>query len=109
MSDADKWSILDRELEQIVLASEEPFATQTIASARDLLNLLRSRCLVPELGKGYWSTFSFSWMKARLEVEVFDDHVEIYRFDDRRTEIWHEPHNAGDEFSEMFIGELPLR
>jgi hypothetical protein len=103
------WAGLSSRIGQIVAASEEPFTTQTIENARDLLNLLKGRCPIPELEKGYWSTFSFFWPQLNFEIEVFGERLEVYRFYDRRTRIWEEPHAAGDKFSEKFIAELPLR
>lgn len=37
--------------------------------------------------KGYWSTIRVWW--DNVEVEVFDDHFELYRFSDDRTQIEH--------------------
>jgi len=53
---------------------------------------------VPEIVKGYWTSFRFLWGLTH-EVEIFGDHVEIYRFYDTRTDIQHHAHKPGDSFS----------
>jgi hypothetical protein len=52
---------------------------------------------LPEIAKGYWSTIRIFW--SALEIEVFPDHVEIYRFRDRQTDIQHYSHTPGEPFS----------
>ncbi len=83
----------------------DSFDTNTVANVRDLLTLCVKGTPVPtSVAKGYWETVSFSW--GNLEIEVFDDHLEVYRFYDQRSEIWHEEHQPGAAFSSKFLAEM---
>ena len=78
---------------------------------RDLFDLLRSQGRpAPTVGPGYWPTFCVYWAAVgaeNLQLEVFGDRVEVYRFHDGRTDIWYEEHVPGEGFSEAFVRELP--
>jgi hypothetical protein len=100
-----EWRRLGEELEAIAACSGATFDPATIANARELLALVCDRSPVPEIAKGYWSTFRFLW--EALEFEVFADRVEIYRFCDGRTDIQHHAHKPGESFSLDLIGALP--
>ena len=99
------WRRLEDELDAIAACSGATFDPETITNAREFLALVRERSPVPEIAKGYWSTFRFSWVA--LEFEVFADRVEIYRFYDGRTDIQHHSHNPGEPFSTDIIQALP--
>jgi hypothetical protein len=109
-NDGIGWDRAKAEIERIVAASDGAFTPQTIAQVYDFLALARARCPVAAVDKGYWATISFSWPEAEpgaFEVEVHDDHVETYRFYDRRTDIRHWDHVVGEPYPDAFILELP--
>lgn len=99
------WRRLEEKLEAIVTDSRVMFEPATVANAREFLGLVRDKCPVPEIAKGYWSTICFFW--PGLEFEVFSEHVEIYRFFDGRTDIEHHSRNPGEPFSPDVIAALP--
>jgi hypothetical protein len=65
--------------------------------------------LFPKITKGYWETIILSWdiQPKGFEVEVFGDRLELYRFDDRRTDIKNVAHRAGEAFPTTLLAELP--
>ena len=107
------WDGVETEINRIIAESPEPFTPETIANVRDLIGLVRDRCPIPGVAKGYWSTVQVGWEpwpsgpSHGLEIEVFDDRFEVYRFYDQRTDIWDEPHVGGEAFSPAFLAELP--
>lgn len=63
---------------------------EVVANARLFIAFANERYLVPdECGKGYLPTLSLSWvhLTVPLEIEIFPDQYELYRFFDGRTEI----------------------
>ena len=83
----------------------ERFDPSTVANVRDLLSACGNQKKVPRgVKKGYWNTVVLWWDK--FELEVFDDRVEVYRFHDQGTEIWHEEHTPEEPFSSRFLAEL---
>jgi hypothetical protein len=108
----DSSQAVEAEMERLISTErQEPFAPVTIAQARDFLRAVRDRCTVPdEVCKGYWSTIIFSWPTAPrgLDIEIFGDRLELYRFDDKRTEIRHFAHTPGEPFPPDLIAELPV-
>jgi hypothetical protein len=102
------WPAVEAEIERIISAeTQEPFTPETIAQARDFLQAVRDRCPLPNvLCKGYWSTIIFSW-SGRLDIEIFADRVETYRFHPGRTDIRHFAHAPGEPFPPELMNELP--
>ena len=92
------WKAVEAEIERLIRERvEDPFDRSTIADARQLLDFARERCPVAVVGKGYWSTFSFSWRTTPpVEVEVFADRFEFYRFYNGRTDIEQIDHLPGE-------------
>lgn len=75
-----------------------------------MMLLRRSGRPAPSIEPGYLPTFVITWDEpeaSNLQMEVFDDRVEVSRYFDGRTDIWYEPHAPGESFSEAFIRELP--
>jgi len=106
------WSDVEAEIKHIIASSREPSDSDTIAQVTDLMRFMRSRCPVPEVAKGYWSTIRFIWDNAvpgPLEIEVFSDRLEVYRFFNGRTDIQHLAHVPGVPFSAELAAELPMR
>lgn len=107
------WQSVEAEMEQVISGENvaRPFATETIAQARQFLEIIRDRCPVPdEVGKGYWSTIIIDWPTAPrgFQVEIFEDRVETYRFYDGRTDIRHFAHAPGEPFPPDLLAELPV-
>lgn len=100
------WDEVQEEVSRTVAKSPDPFASSVVANARDLICVCRDLCPLPTwVAKGYFSTFSLSWPK--FEIEVFDDHLEIYHFaEDQSFDIWYEPHHPHDGFSQRLMSEL---
>lgn len=104
------WDAVEVEIDRIIAESPEPFTPETKANARDFLGLVRGRCFIPEVFKGYWSTILIEWgdtPRGPLQIEIFNDRLEVYRFYDKRTDIWDEVHANGEPFSPAFLAELP--
>ena len=104
------WAAIEAEIDRIIERSGA-FESETIAQVRDFLRLIRGRCPVPKVAKGYWSTISFYWdetVGGPIEVEVFADRLEVYRFFDQRTDIRHTAHAPGEAFPSEFVSGLPL-
>ena len=105
------WRDTEVEINRIIADSEAPFDADTISNVRDVLVFLQDRCPIPKVSKGYWSTISLYWEvtpRGPLEIEVFGDRLEVYRF--RPTfDVWDESHKPGQPFSPQFVAELPPR
>src|SRR5258706_12759271 len=94
------WAAVENEIDRVVRASDKRFAPETIGNVREFISFVRSYCPVPKITKGYWETIILSWeiQPKGFEVEVFGDRLELYRFDDRRTDIKNVAHRAGEAF-----------
>jgi hypothetical protein len=105
------WAAVEAEVRRIVASElESPFTAETIAQVESFLRLARNRCLAPTVGKGHWSTISFAWTtttRGPLEIEVFDDRLEIYRFPEGRIDVRYVYHLPGAEFPANLLTELP--
>jgi hypothetical protein len=109
--DVSDWAAIEAQIDGIVQRSGGAFALETVAQVRDFLQLIRGRCRVPRVSKGYWNTISFAWdetVGGPIEVEVFKDRLEVYRFFNQRTDIRHTVHAPGEPFPQEFVNELPL-
>ena len=101
------WDAIETQMGKLFETSFELFDSNIVGNMRDLPTACRIRCPLPDgMKKGYWSTVVIWW--SNFEIEVFEDHLEIYRFHDRSTEIWYEEHTPGQTFSPKFLAELPL-
>jgi hypothetical protein len=100
---------VERAIELLVAENPEPFDSNTVANAHDLVLRCRADVSIPtHVVKGYWSIVSLSWPK--FEIEVFEDRLEVYHFnDDKSTDVWYEEHRPGEVFSKRFLDELPKR
>lgn len=106
----DNWTAVEAEIARIIEGSaEEPFDQNTIANIGEFVRFAREDCIVPEIAKGYWSTICFSWERPPLEIEVFGDRFEVYRFYDRRTDIREIRHTPGSPFPQELAADLPRR
>jgi len=107
----DPWVQVDREIQLVVDERKSDYDPATIANVRDLVATLRSTGRpTPRIGAGYWRTFRVTWTvpgAANLEIEVFEDRLEVYRFFEGRTAILYEAHAAGQSFTPAFLAALP--
>jgi hypothetical protein len=110
-SNETAWAGVAAKITAIVDQRSTEYDAHTIMNAYEFLDLLRRQnAPVPEIGPGYWPTFSITWDTSgaeNLEIEVFKDRLEVYRFFDGRTDIWNEPHLPGARFSPKLLAELP--
>ncbi len=94
MGKPGSWQVVADAVENILPDSHDPFDPKTVANARDLVNTCQLLYGVPEgVGKGYWSTITLWW--SGLEIEVFEDRFELYRFQSQKTDIAHFEHEPG--------------
>jgi hypothetical protein len=107
MQPAD-WPGVETEIDRIITDSNNGFTADTIAQVNDVVELLRNRLPVPDVAKGYWSTISLCWQGESLEIEVFGDRVEVYRFYVGRTDIKTFAHKAGEAFPAELLRELRI-
>ncbi len=99
------WSAVEKEIDAIVALSNETFDPATLANVRDLLVECKGYSRLPSgAGKGYWSTIILWW--SNLEIEVFDDRFELYRFEDQETKIWYSDHIPGTPLSSSLKEDL---
>jgi hypothetical protein len=103
---SDDWATVEAEVARIIAESSEPFTAATVAQIKDFLTYIRGRTPVPMVAKGYWSTLNV-WWDEPLQIEIFGDRFEVYKFRDRRTEIRAVYHVAGDPFPPDFDIDLP--
>jgi hypothetical protein len=100
------WGEVEQSISQSIAGSPVPFDPATISNVRDLLGVICTLCPVPiGTGKGYWSTICISW--KGVEVEICDDHYELYRFTDGRTDIEHFDRVAGSDGPADLLNQLP--
>jgi hypothetical protein len=106
-----QWGRVETEVGAVIRSRPGQYGTRVRASLDALVSFLKATNRpAPSITAGYWATFSLTWSseEARnLEIEVFEDRYEIYRFFDGRTEIWEEPRMPERDFSSKFIAELP--
>lgn len=106
----ETWTAIEAEIDRIIRESvEEPFDQGTITNIRELVRFARANCPVPEIGKGYWSTIRFTWKTPPIEIEVYDDRFELYRFHDGRTDIREVRHAPGSPLPPELAANLPRR
>jgi hypothetical protein len=92
----NEWEPVARAVGQAIEFSPEPFSSATIANVHEFISACRISCPTPDgVAKGYWSTIRIWW--KGLEIEVFDDHYELYRFGQGGTVIEHFNHTPGTE------------
>jgi len=73
-------------------AESSNLAEKTVENVRIFLRFAVERYQAPdEIGLGYWPTVRLTWSQSSppIEVEVFDDHYEFYRFAGEAAEIRH--------------------
>lgn len=110
-TDTDDWADLAKAVATIVDERPDEYEPAVRQNLDELLLVIRSTNRpAPNVSPGYWPTFCLSWEaeEARnLQIEVFEDRYEVYRFFDGRTDVWYEPHAYGAPLSAAFLAELP--
>ena len=105
------WARVEAEVTTIIAERPADYVAGTCQNLAELLELLRATSRpAPFVSPGYWPTFRVTWDAEgaeNLEIEVFDDRYEIYRFFDGKTDIWYEHHAPGAALSSAFLSELP--
>ena len=106
------WTRASHELEEAWTKRAAEFAPETIMNAREFLAILeeQNRAL-PLVSDGYWPTISFTWTvdgAENLEIEVFAERFEVYRFSANRTDIRYEYRTPGELFPSTLLAEVPL-
>ena len=75
------------------LAAETPsLAQNTLENARLFARFASGRYQTPdEIGLGYWPTIRLMWSSTTppVEIEICQDHYELYRFSHGATDIQH--------------------
>ena len=106
----DEWTAFETEIDRIIAENAATFTSATISQVRNFVPIIRSRCSVPGVAKGYWGrSLRVFWTTVvpSLEIEIFGDRFEIYRFRDRHTDIRHIEHVPGEPLPAGLIAELP--
>ena len=110
-SNETAWAAIFGRVDAIVGERPAEYDAPTIANVREFLEFAKSQNLPPpDVGPGYWPTFSLTWDAPgaeNLEIEVFADRLEVYRFHPGRTDIWYEPREFGAPFSPKLLAEMP--
>jgi len=106
-----EWDRAEAEASAVIEIRPDQYGSSIRENLDRLISFLKvTNRPAPSISGGYWATFSLTWRveEARnLEIEVFEDRYEIYRFFEGRTDIWDEPRRPGQDFSLKFIAELP--
>jgi isopenicillin-N epimerase len=101
----DSWEAVESEAERVIAEHNATLGVQTASQIREFLRHIRGRTPVPEVGPGYWRTsLSVSW--SNRAVEIFGDHLEVYRFCDGATHIEHLAHAPGMALPAALQAEL---
>ncbi len=107
-----EWAAFDAAVSVCVSQRPGEYDAATLAVMSDLQAFMRATGrVVPNVSSGYWPTFCLSFDAPgaeNLALEVFGDRVEVYRFQEGRSDIWYEMHERGGDFSDAFAREIPL-
>jgi hypothetical protein len=102
----NNWDEVEVQVRRVVSECTETFDPATVANAGDVLAAMRNNFAAPEVFQGEWPTIRFCWGRE-WEIEVFSDHVEVYRFpSDGRFDVRHYSHLPGEPFSAELMAEL---
>ncbi|WP_420479928.1 hypothetical protein [Brevundimonas sp. FT23028] len=105
------WADVGQTVEDLVAERPDEYGSEVRAVMADLLALMeRLDGARPYIGPGYWPTFVLNFDEPgfeNLQLEVFGDRIEVYRFTDQLFDVREEKHVPGEGFSEAFIRDLP--
>jgi hypothetical protein len=100
------WEAVEQAITAVTSASPTPFNRETVENARNLANACRERSSTPNgVARGYWTTILIWW--GQVEVEVFEDRYELYRFKPGQTDIQHFDHVPGATVPVQLLDQLP--
>jgi len=109
--ETDDWAETGQAVAEVIAERPDEYGPTVVQNLNDLLRHIQSTNRpAPAVSPGYWPTFCLTWEveeASNLQIEVFEDRYEIYRFFDGKTDVWYEPHMPGDKLSEAFEAELP--
>jgi hypothetical protein len=109
----DPWRPFNEEVAGILSGRSAEFDIATISNLLELAAQMKATgCAVPHVDPGYWPTFNLTWEIAGgkdLEIEVFADRFEVYRFFAGRTDIRDVARSPGETFPGALLRELPRR
>jgi hypothetical protein len=99
----------EQKIQHIATTSSKPFEKDTLSQAEELLRCLCDGYVLPDVGRGYWPTFCFSWnTHPPIQIEIFADRFEFYRMHDGRTDIREFFHKLGEPIASELLLELPV-
>ena len=84
------WELTRAKIDEVHTMHKDEFVQATIENARVLATSIENICPPPDtVGKGYRATMRFGWSVKphAIEVEIFEDSFEFYRFAQGETEI----------------------
>ena len=101
------WQEVEAEIARIVQhqSDSDPFSPETVRQAEDIVSALSSDWPHPSVGRGYWKTIIFNWGKT-VQLEIFSDRVEVYRFGDTGMEVRSFAHKVGEPLSQEFLSAI---
>ena len=107
----DAWERAAEELRSTVDRRASEYESGTISNASEFINdLRRSGRAAPHIDEDYWPTIRMTWDGVgaeNLEIEIFSDRFEVYRFFDGRTEVRYESREPSTEFPCTLMNEVP--
>ncbi len=106
---ADSWDMADDALRQILSTDRgRNISPETLSNALDFIAFARSVSSPATPSLGYWPTLCFSWAETPgpHELEVFDDHFELYWLDQGQSEIRHYQHLPGEPMPTAFVHDF---
>jgi hypothetical protein len=102
---SDTWEAVEAEAERLIVEHTATLDAEAVLQSREFLRFIRGRTPVPEVGAGYWRrSLRVTW--PDLEVEVFDNRLEVYRFPDRKVDIRYFARVPGEPFAADVVTEL---
>jgi hypothetical protein len=88
------WTRIFVAMDRLVDENHNILHKNTIENAKLFMKFASSRYIAAsEIGMGYWPTIRVIWSLPShpIEIEIFEDRYELYRFADGTTEIMHVP------------------
>ena len=107
---AEAWGVFEEEVDKVIAERPSEYDLATVHNVREFGAEMRSRGVAaPLVDPGYWPTFRLVWVGRKdLEIEVFDDHFEVYRDLDGDFDIRCENRARGQAFPTTLFVDLPL-
>lgn len=106
----EDWAKAEAQLRRLVADTSRPIDAAIVSVTEDFLGQIHRSRQLPELGIGYWNTIVLHWpdtSSPSIQVEIFADHLELYRLFDGRSDIAHFPHACGQPLPEKILNDIP--